>query len=224
MPNAGFDFFETKSASFTFTNALPIPAGHFDKHSKAFVGTVQLVGYPIREFTDPGTKKTHKTGNADTVVHRKQDVKGGSGTTEIELVQLSLRGSIDVQVGNSTQRWDIIVGVSGSKPSKGSMTFTPKTFASKLTVWPVFQFERQSDGAKKHLDLGSMKIPDDKLEAVAQLNTLLASEVEWQEGPPVHEDALAIPELASIAVASHPVVHYAPTDSHIVLPAKGLPQ
>jgi len=208
---AGYELFETVpgGANFTFPNALPIPADFFHKGSAPFMGIVQLEGYPIREFVDPRTRKKHKTGTTDTLVQRKQDVSiksvGGSGTTEIELLHLSLRGSINVQVGSSTQIWDVHVSVSRSKPSTGSMTFTQTSehggvFSSELRVVPHFRFERRSDGAERQLDMGAMDIPAEKQELAARANTMTASEVPWQDSHPAGGNALVIPDLASLAV------------------------
>jgi hypothetical protein len=208
---AGYDLFETipGQTSFTFPNAMPIPADFFHKGSAPFIGVIHLEGYPIREFTHPGTKKKHKTGTTDTVVRRKQDVTiksvGESGTTEIELVQLSLRGSIHVQVGSSAQRWDVFVSVSPSKASTGHMTVTQTSehgghFASQLTVWPLFRFERRSDGEERHLDMGAMKIADEKQKLVAAGNTLQGSEVPWQDSHPATGNPVVIPDLANLAV------------------------
>lgn len=208
---AGYDLFETipGETHFTFPNALPIPADFFHKGSAPFTGTIHFEGYPIREFHDPRTRKKHKTGTTDTMVERKADVTiksvGGTGTTEIELVHLSLRGSINVQVGSSTQIWDVHVSVSRSKPSTGTMTFTQTSehggvFASELRVAPHFRFERRSDGAERHLDMGAMNIAEEKQALVARANTLTSSEVQWQDSHPAGGNALVIPELANLAV------------------------
>jgi hypothetical protein len=212
---AGFDLFETTGdAYFALPSGFSVPADFFHKSSAPFTGIIRFEGYPLRKFKDPRTGKEHKTGTTDTIVHRKQDVTiksvGGSGTTEIELVQLSLRSCrpIEVHVGRGVQRWDVQVSVSRSKPSAGSMTITQTSehggqFASELVIWPLFRFERQSDGEERFLDVGALKIPAEKHALVARLNTLLASEVAWQDGPPVREDALAIPELTGrFAVAT----------------------
>src|SRR5580658_862992 len=210
---AGYDLLETipGETHVIFPNALPIPADFFHKGSAPFTGTIHLEGYPIREFHDPRTRKKHKTGTTDTVVERKTDVTiksvGGTGTTEIELVQLSLRGSINVQVGSSTQVWDVHVSASHSKRSTGTMTFTQTSehggvFASELQVVAHFRFERRSDGAERHLDMGAMKIAEEKQALVARANTLTSSEVQWLDSHPAGGSALVIPDLANLAVAT----------------------
>src|ERR1019366_3898194 len=158
---AGFDLFETTGdAYFALPSGFSVPADFFHKSSAPFTGIIRFEGYPLRKFKDPRTGKEHKTGTTDTIVHRKQDVTiksvGGSGTTEIELVQLSLRSCrpIEVHVGRGVQRWDVQVSVSRSKPSAGSMTITQTSehggqFASELVIWPLFRFERQSDGEER---------------------------------------------------------------------------
>ena len=213
---ANYDLFETNGdAYFTLPSGFSIPAGFFHKGSAPWAGLIRFAGYPIRKFEDPRTGKEHKTGRTDTIVHRKQDVTiksvGGSGTTEIELVQLSLRSyrPIEVHVGRGVQCWDVQVSVSRSKPSAGSMTITQTSehggqFASELVVWPLFRFERQSDGEERLLDLGALQIPAEKQALVARINTQQAAEVEWQDSPLV--DALAIPELTGRFAV--PAIHH----------------
>jgi hypothetical protein len=94
----GYDLFETLDGShFIFPEAFPIPADFFGKGSAAFVGLIPITGVPIREFTEPRTSKSYKTGTTDTIVRRKSAVTidsfPGSGTTEIELVHLNLQSA-----------------------------------------------------------------------------------------------------------------------------------
>jgi hypothetical protein len=214
---AGFDFFETNGdAYFTLPHGFSIPEGFFHKGSAPWAGLIRFVGYPIRRFEDPKTGKEVKTGTADTVVARKQDITiqkiPGSGTTEIELVRLSLRSAtpIQVEVGHIVQRWDVDVTVSTAKPSIGSMTVTQATdqgghFTSELVIWPKFRFERRSDGEERLLDMGAMKVPAERQALVAGINTLRAADVPWQSSP--LPNTLALPALmgnfAVRAIAHH---------------------
>src|SRR5580658_2630196 len=172
---AGYDLFQTVEgeANFTFSTSHPVPANFFHKGSAPFMGTIRFEGRPIRKFKDPRSGKEHSVGMTDTIVERKKDVIikaiGGSGTTEIELVRLSLRSCcpIKVQVGRSVQRWDVHLGVSHSARSVGNITITQTsehggTFESEIQVVPHFRFERLSDGAERQLDMGALSISDEK--------------------------------------------------------------
>ncbi|HME00030.1 MAG TPA: hypothetical protein VKM93_22210 [Terriglobia bacterium] len=219
---AGYDLFETipGEANFLFPTSMPIPEGFFHKGSDPFMGTIRFEGVPIREFTDPRTGKKHKTGTTDTMVFRKQDVTiksvPGSGTTEIELVHLSLRSCcpIEVQVGGHAQRWDVHLSLSRSKPSLGTMTITHESehgghFASEIRPVPVFRFERRSDGVERLLDLGALPLPAEKQELVVRLNTLQASEVAWTNSPLERENAVVLPELTGSFHIPVPIYHNA---------------
>ncbi len=220
---AGLDLFETPAgtASFLIPSGMAIPAHFFHEGSVPFAGIIHFDGFPLRLVTDPRSGKKHKSGTADTAVFRKQDVTinsiPGSGTTEIELVQLSLRSSraIEVQVGRGVQRWDVHVSVSSSRPSTWTMTITQTSahggiFAAEMHVWPLFRFERRSDGEERHLDMGALKFPDDKQELVVRLNTLQTSEAVWQESLPEDEIAFRNPELTGNFAIPQPVYHVGP--------------
>jgi hypothetical protein len=156
---AGYDLFETMEggANATFPNGLPIPAGFFDPDSEPFMGIIEFQGVPIREFTDPQTGRTHKTGHADTIVHRTRDAvisgNSGSATIPIELVRVTLRSSrpIEVKVGRRVQRWHVHMTLSSAVKSTGTMTISQTSatkghFSSTLLPVPLFRFERLSGG------------------------------------------------------------------------------
>jgi hypothetical protein len=224
----GYDLFETipGDSHFPFPNAFPIPAEFFGKGSAPFIGRIRFAGVPIREFTDPRTKKTHKTGTTDTIVHRKQEVTikaiPGSGTTEIELVRLSVRSCspIEVQVGDHVERWDVHVSLSRSKPSTGSMTITQTSdqgghFASTLAVFPLFRFERIADGEERHLDIGALQVSEAKQKLFAHINTLEESDVAWGVSAAQRENTLNLSELAGRFAVSRAIW----CGPHPVLPA-----
>lgn len=167
---AGFDLFETDSStSFQDFSETPIPAGFFDQGSEPFVGRITFEGVPI----DPA-----QLGTTDTIVERQTDALlpppyPSSDTIPIELVELSLVSvePIVVQVGRTTQVWDVNVGVSRVVNSTGEMTITKVdngggTFSSTLYVQPVFTFTRLKDGAVRQLDTGALRLPP--LEFVAK--------------------------------------------------------
>ena len=206
---AGYDFFETPpgGADLNILHAFPIPADFFHKGSARFVGPIHFDGHPIGEFTDPRTGKKHKAGTTDTVVHRKSDVviKGnsGSGTTEIELVRLSLRSSapIEVQVGHHVQLWDVYVSQSSSKPSTGTMTITQTNdsgghFAATFHVAPLIRFAARH-GEERHLDIGALGVPAEKQALLVRLSVMEANEVPWEQSPPEGESALVLPGVTS---------------------------
>jgi hypothetical protein len=138
------------------------------------------------------------TGDADTVVQRKEDanvptVPSNSGPVPIELVQLSLVGMapIAVKVGSQTQVWDVRAGLSPSRPSTGAMSIHRTsdgggTFDSQLRVYPRFTFTRLSDGATKVLDVGAL--PDGQRPD----QPLVATGTPWRFGciPPAFKSKL----------------------------------
>lgn|ERR1039457_4447201 len=220
---AGFDFFQTVGdAVFTFPTAFAIPENFFHDGSPRFTGTIPFVGYPIREFAHPHSKKKHKSGAADTVVHRTQDVTitsvPGSGTTKIELVHLLLKSRSPIEVPaarGGVHLWDVQISLSPSKASTGTMTITQTSatgghFTSALDVWPVLRFERQFDGQVRHLDMGSLPIPDEKRDLVARLNNLQASDVTWEDSPIVDEEGADIAVLTGNFRIPLPIVHVGP--------------
>ena len=216
---AGFDLFQTEEAFFPLSSGFGLPADFFQKGSHPFAGIIRFRGVPIRKFEDPRSGKEHKTGTTDTIMQRKQDVTigsvPGSGTTEIELVALSLKSMepIQVQTAHGTQKWDVFVSLSRAKPSVGSMTITQSTdrggtFASEFVVWPIFRFERQSDGEERILDTGAMRLPAEKQALAARVNTLTAADVEWTTTPAAGVLAnAALTANFAVAIAVHPPHH-----------------
>jgi len=214
---AGYDFFQTNGdAYFTLPHGFGLPADFFQKGSAPWAGLIRFVGFPIRRFEDPRTGKEYKTGTADTVVQRKQDITiakiPGSGTTAIELVRLLLKSAspVEVRVGSGVQCWDVEVSLSTTKPSVGTMTVTQSTeqggmFTSELVIFPKFRFERRSDGEERLLDTGAVQVPAEKQALVAGINTLRAADVPWQTSPAA--DTLSLPALqgnfVALAVAHH---------------------
>jgi hypothetical protein len=190
---AGFDLFETdpEQTIFSFSGQTAIPPDFFAPGSQQFQGDVHFGGQPILQF------QGKDTGDADTVIQRAAGSIPAGGTSQpipIELVQLSLVAiaPIDVVVGNSTQRWDVSVAVSPSRPSKGDISvFQPGgsggTFDSQLTVYPQFTFTRLSDGATKAFDVGAL--PDGQRPTI----TLTTIGTAWRDG--CVNPALAIPGL-----------------------------
>jgi len=219
---SGYDLFETDGdAYFTLPHGFSVPADFFQKGSAPFSGIIRFTGSPIRKFEDPRTGKEHKIGSTDTIVLRKKDVTfanvPGSGTTEIELVMLSLKSvsPIQVRTAHGVQKWDVTVSISSAKPSAGTMTIRQTsesggTFDSELTIYPVFHFERHSDGETKTFDTGAAKIPQERVDLVSRINNLQAADVPWTTSHPA--GTLAATALtgnfavARIAHHSHNVV------------------
>jgi len=215
---AGFDLFGTDGeAFFPIPSGLGIPANFFHQGSEPWTGLMKFEGYPIRKFKSPLDGKEYHTGEADTIVQRKQDVTidkvGGSGRTELQLVGLSLRscGGIKVRVGKSVQTWDVHVGVSHRHPSAGHMTINLTsedggTFDSDFTIVPQFRFIRQADGEEKVLDFGAMKVPDARQPLVARISTLQAYDVPFQIAHPA--DTLTVPGLTTANFAVARIAHH----------------
>jgi len=146
---AGNDEFETPGDGTTFHDfgGSPIPAGFFGTGSLAYNKLVPLQGVPL----GPGS-------NVDTVIERASAVSGPGGSTGITMTALSLKASTPITVtyqNNSTETWDVFVGLSIFKTSGGTMTINASTFDSTLKVWPRFTFKRVPDGLTKVLDTGS---------------------------------------------------------------------
>jgi hypothetical protein len=145
---AGNDEFETPGDGSTLHNfaGSPIPANFFGTGSLAFGGQVILQGVPLA----PGS-------NVDTVINRSQAVFGPGGSTPITMTGLSLQGTGPITVtysNNSTEQWNVKVGLSDYQTSGGTMTINSSTFDSTLKVWPKFTFTRVSDGLTKVYDTG----------------------------------------------------------------------
>jgi hypothetical protein len=146
---AGNDEFETPGDGETFHDfaGSPIPAGFFGSGSLAFSGLVPLVGVPLSSGS-----------NVDTVIQRHQGVSAPGGSTALTMTGLSLRSINPITVtysNNTSEAWNVRVGLSVYKASTGSMTIHSSTFDSSLKVWPKFTFKRVSDGLVKEFDTGA---------------------------------------------------------------------
>jgi hypothetical protein len=146
---AGPDEFETPGDGSTFHDfgGSPIPAGFFGTGSLAYAKLVPLQGVPLGPES-----------NVDTVIERASAVSAPGGSTGITMTALSLKATTPITVtyqNNSTETWDMFVGLSIFKTSGGSMTINATTFDSTLKVWPRFTFKRIPDGLTKVLDTGS---------------------------------------------------------------------
>ncbi|HEX2271897.1 MAG TPA: hypothetical protein VHH35_20305 [Pyrinomonadaceae bacterium] len=152
---AGFDEFETAADGETFHDfaGSPIPANFFGSGSLAFSGLVPLKGVPI----DPGVS------DVDTVIRRHQSVSAPGGSTPLTMTALSLEGISSITVtysNNTTEQWNVRVGLSDYQASTGSMTIHSSTFDSTLKVWPKFTFTRVGGGVPpKVLDTGNPNGP-----------------------------------------------------------------
>ena len=145
---AGNDEFETEGDGSTYHDfgGSPVPADFFGTGSLAFSALVPLVGVPLA----PGS-------NVDTIIQRHQSVAGPGGSTALTMTGLSLRSINPITVtysNNTTESWNMRVGLSDFKTSTGTMTINSSTFDSTLKVWPKFTFTRISDGLTKVLDTG----------------------------------------------------------------------
>lgn len=145
---AGNDEFETAGDGSTFHNfaGSPIPANFFGTGSLAYGGQVVLQGVPLA----PGS-------NVDTIIQRTQAVAGPGGSTPIAMTALSLQGTGPITVtysNNTTEQWNVKVGLSDYTTSGGTMTINSSSFDSTLKVWPKFTFTRVSDGLTKVYDTG----------------------------------------------------------------------
>jgi hypothetical protein len=146
---AGNDEFETPGDGETFHDfaGSPIPAGFFGTGSLAYSGLVPLVGVPLAAGS-----------NVDTVIQRHHAVSGPGGNTALTMTGLSLRSINPITVtysNNTSEAWNLRVGLSLYKASTGSMTIHSSTFDSSLKVWPRFIFKRVSDGLEKEFDTGA---------------------------------------------------------------------
>jgi hypothetical protein len=109
------------------------PGTAFDLDGPGGMDPVDFQGNPL------GTFQGNDVGDADTIVERKNDVPlnfGGSGTTDIEVVALSLKSV------NSVNGFDIFVNLTPGRQSLGTMTINhgnsdsdpTGTFSSNFTV------------------------------------------------------------------------------------------
>lgn len=165
---AGNDEFETVGNGDTFHDfgGTPIPANFFGAGSLAFSGSVILQGVPL----GPGS-------NVDTVIQRHNAVAGPGGSTPLTMTGLSLAGTAPITVtyqNNSTEQWNVAVGLSDYKASTGTMTINFSSFDSSLKVWPKFTFTRVGGGVPpKVLDTGA---PGGGLQAVQADSNLSANQ------------------------------------------------
>lgn len=217
--HGGFDFFVTDSqkTSFGFQDDTALPAGFFDKDSARFEGRVVLQGSPLKKF------RGRPVGKTDTILERKSMPKLGPpypsrGTTELEVVALSLKSMqpIQVQVGGKIQLWDLELQLSPNRPSSGKATIVQRgerggSFSSDLTVFGLLKFIRRGDGAERTLDFGK-----DRAEARSQALTLRASDVPWERRPP--EGVLVVSGLSDdfFALPDVPITHRGPNYRHTV--------
>jgi hypothetical protein len=177
----GFDLFETdpEATVFSFREEFTIPPNFFDQGSQPFQGDVNFGGVPL------GTFMGRRTGDADTVVQRPTSAQlspGQSAAIPIELVALSLQSiaPIEVQVGTTTQLWDVAAGLSQARQSRGGMVLTQQsaeggTFDSELQVFPRFVFTRLTDRMTRVLDVGELPLSRES----EQKLVLRALQVPW---------------------------------------------
>ena len=147
---AGNDEFETPDNGETFHDfgGSPVPANFFGTGSLAYSGLVALKGVPL----GPGS-------NVDTVIQRHQAIDFAGDSTPLTMTGLSLASSSPITVtysNNTTESWNVQVGLSDYKASTGTMTVHSSTFDSSLKVWPKFTFTRVGGGVPpKVLDTGA---------------------------------------------------------------------
>jgi hypothetical protein len=182
----GYDFLQTDSttaaAQFDCKDELLIPGHVFGYGSSPFVGTITFKG---QRFEKP-TFKGIDTGNADTIVwreHKMVTAPNKSDSTGIRLVALSLVSVEPINIKDKdgkTSLWDVHVAVSKRQRSTGSMKVTGENvqggrFKSCLTVIPEFTFVNRSNGEKKVLDVGAMKLNRATLKKL----TMCAQDGQW---------------------------------------------
>lgn len=194
----GYDLFETDPSQtyMKFEGGFTIPAGFFDTNSSPFTGTVYFGGEQMGSF------EGKNVGDADTVVRRPQGANlnppfPASDTVPIEIVQLNLVSMepITVQVGNTTQKWDVKANLSPTQQSQGTMTINKEndnggTFSSHLLVVPLLTFTRLSDNKTKTIDVGELI----KITPTISNDLILTSDnVRWSDG--CSQPALAVPGI-----------------------------
>ena len=151
---AGNDEFETPDNGETFHDfgGDPIDAGFFGTGSLAYSGLVALKGVPL----GPGS-------NVDTIIQRHEAIDWAGDSTPLTMTGLSLVSSSPITVtysNNTTESWNVQVGLSDYKASTGNMTVNSSTFDSSLKVWPKFTFTRVGGGVPpKVLDTGAPSGP-----------------------------------------------------------------
>jgi hypothetical protein len=196
---AGNDEFETAADGETYHDfaGAPIPANFFGSGSLAYGGLVALQGVPLSAGS-----------NVDTIIQRHQSVAGPGGSTGITMTGLSLKSTSPITVtysNNTTETWNVKVGLSIFKASSGTMTINSSTFDSTLKVWPRFTFTRVSDGATKVFDTGGSSGLATAQSADSDSSSLMASQsaVELDDRVGVIEPAPApLPAPCPVATIS----------------------
>ncbi len=189
---AGNDEFETAGDGSTFHNfaGSPIPANFFGTGSLAYGGQVILQGVPLTSGS-----------NVDTIIQRSQAVNGAGGSTPIAMTALSLKGTGPITVtysNNTTEQWNVKVGLSDYAASGGTMTINSSSFDSTLKVWPKFTFTRVSDGLTKVYDTGNT---GSGLTAAQSDSSLAAADLEDSAAAVVIEPA-PLPAPCPVATVS----------------------
>jgi hypothetical protein len=123
---AGYDLFQTGSGSTIDLSSVP------------GLGTVNLQGVPIQTIT----------GNADTIMHRTQDMPSGGGPVKVNVNALFMQSTAPVTCKNQSADVYVTINNSGGtiptsvlpqpdalSPSTGTVTIrTDGTYDSKFTV------------------------------------------------------------------------------------------
>jgi Thrombospondin type 3 repeat len=192
----GHDLFLTKPGTSISFASDPIPANFFVSGSAAFNGNVNLQGVSLGSYLGV------ETGNMDTIVERLQDAVlplpyPTSDTIDIELVALSLEGVDPIQIdeGDAVRAWSLLVTLSPSTPSTGTMTITHQTtdggeFDTSFDVNAFLTFTRICDGETRTLDIGAGGVSF----------TLSATDVPWN-----HDPTSGFPEFPPLTTNLFPV-------------------
>ncbi len=149
-------------AYYSFSGS-PIPADFFGPGSEPFEGTIVFGGAPL-DTNPPGVLE-----GCDTIVRRLEDTVpldvGGADTVDIEILALSLVGTLTVNFGSYTEEWTGRACLSpNSGPQMGQMTLTRDEqdggyfFASFLVV-PRFYFTGPGGSPTLVLDCGDPQYP-----------------------------------------------------------------
>jgi Thrombospondin type 3 repeat len=213
----GHDLFLTKPGTTISFASDPIPASFFVSGSAAFNGEVNLQGVPMGSYLGVGT------GDMDTIVERLQDAVlplpyPSSDAVDIELVALSLESVDPVQIdeGDAIRDWHLLVTLSPSTPSTGTMTIMHQTtdggdFDTSFDVNAFLTFTRECDGEIRTLDIGAGGVSF----------TLSATNVPWN-----HTPSPGFPEFPPLTTNLFPVgvVEHDATGAahHVVESSNGL--
>lgn len=198
---AGFDIFETDpdTTMFNFDQETTLPPDFFGPGSDPFTGEVNFAGAPAVPL--PGFGPTSDLGATDTIVRRDSDTppNPNGALVEIELVALSLRSVQPIEVtfngGAQDSFFDVFVGVSQNRPSKGFMEIYETSpeggdFNSSLLPIPIFTFRKVGDGPgleEQILDVGQFPPSPfrNQIDAKTQLQAF-GTPYSYDCGPPVH--------------------------------------